>query len=106
MKERNDYVLQIAGWAEGTVDLAAGLRQVPAAGRHETPVECRGCEVRRGRRGILLQHPQRKDAVRELFIMGEPTRDGWIQAIRNFVLTGARHAWESIPEDMKGQGKF
>jgi hypothetical protein len=26
-------------------------------------------------------------------IMGEPTRDGWISAIRNFVLSGARHAF-------------
>jgi Sulfotransferase family len=34
------------------------------------------------------------------FIMGEPTRDGWISAIRNFVLTGARHTFPFIkPEN-------
>ena len=34
------------------------------------------------------------------FIMGEPTRDGWIQAIRNFVLTGARHTFPFLgPEN-------
>jgi LPS sulfotransferase NodH len=27
------------------------------------------------------------------FIMGDPTRDGWISAIRNFVLTGARYTF-------------
>jgi LPS sulfotransferase NodH len=30
------------------------------------------------------------------FIMGEPTRDGWISAIRNFVLTGARHTFPRL----------
>ena len=150
---RNDYVLQIAGWAEETVDLAAGLRQVPAAGRHETPVECRGCEVRRGRRrgrtrlagwadledgglnpanilwifcvarsgstwlaemmgeigghkvwkeprvghlfGEFYVNTPREKTRSANFIMGEPTRDGWIHAIRNFVLTGARHTFPS-----------
>ena len=34
------------------------------------------------------------------FIMGEPTRDGWISAIRNFVLTGARHTFPHLgPEN-------
>ena len=34
------------------------------------------------------------------FIMGEPTRDGWISAIRNFVLTGARHTFPFLgPEN-------
>jgi LPS sulfotransferase NodH len=34
------------------------------------------------------------------FIMGAPTRDGWISAIRNFVLTGARHTFPSLkPEN-------
>ena len=34
------------------------------------------------------------------FIMGEPTRDGWIHAIRNFVLTGARHTFPFLgPEN-------
>jgi Sulfotransferase family len=34
------------------------------------------------------------------FIMGAPTREGWISAIRNFVLTGARHTFPRLgPED-------
>ena len=34
------------------------------------------------------------------FIMGAPTRDGWISAIRNFVLTGARHTFPFLgPEN-------
>ncbi|MDQ3793811.1 MAG: sulfotransferase [Actinomycetota bacterium] len=34
------------------------------------------------------------------FIMGEPTREGWISAIRHFVLTGARHTFPSLgPEN-------
>jgi LPS sulfotransferase NodH len=33
------------------------------------------------------------------FIMGEPTRNGWISAIRNFVLTGARHTFPFIKPD-------
>jgi len=34
------------------------------------------------------------------FIMGEPTREGWISAIRNFVLVGARHTFPFIkPEN-------
>jgi Sulfotransferase domain len=34
------------------------------------------------------------------FIMGEPTREGWISAIRNFVLTGARHTFPFLgPEN-------
>jgi hypothetical protein len=34
------------------------------------------------------------------FIMGAPTREGWISAIRNFVLTGARHIFPRLgPKD-------
>jgi LPS sulfotransferase NodH len=34
------------------------------------------------------------------FIMGAPTRDGWISAIRNFVLTGVRHTFPFLgPEN-------
>jgi hypothetical protein len=34
------------------------------------------------------------------FIMGTPTREGWISAIRNFVLTGARHTFPRLgPEE-------
>ncbi len=34
------------------------------------------------------------------FIMGSPIRDGWISAIRHFVLTGARHTFPFLgPED-------
>jgi LPS sulfotransferase NodH len=34
------------------------------------------------------------------FIMGEPTREGWISAIRNFVLIGVRHTFPRLgPKD-------
>jgi hypothetical protein len=143
IKERYDYVLQIAGWAEGTVDLAAGLSQVPAAvrsagvvGRGRTrlasgaDLEDSGlnpanilwifCVARSGitwlgeigghkvwkelRVGHLfgefyVNTPREKTRSAN-FIMGEPTRDGWIQAIRNFVLTGARHTFPFLgPEN-------
>lgn len=50
--------------------------------------------------GEFYDPVQRNNLDRADFIMGDPTRAGWIQSIRNFVLDGARNAHPFLtPED-------
>ena len=158
MKVRNYYVLQIAGWAQETVDLAAASARYPrlaamrrrlsAAAVRSAGVVGRGrrrpagwadledgglnpanilwifCVARSGSTwlaemmgeigghkvwkeprvghlfGEFYVNTPRERRWSANFIMGEPTRDGWIHAIRNFVLTGARHTFPFLgPEN-------
>jgi LPS sulfotransferase NodH len=50
--------------------------------------------------GEFYFNTPREKTLSANFIMGEPTRDGWIHAIRNFVLTGVRHTFPFLgPEN-------
>jgi hypothetical protein len=42
--------------------------------------------------GTFYDKTQKANLRRAAFIMGDPTRDGWLRSIRNFVLDGAQYA--------------
>lgn len=49
--------------------------------------------------GEFYDRVQRNNLERADFIMGDPTRSGWIRSIRNFVLAGARYAHPFLTPD-------